>query len=40
VVCIGPVTAGRAEERGIRVDAVAAEASTASMVEAIAERFA
>ena len=39
VVCIGSITAGRAEERGIRVDAVAAKRSMASLVEAIMERF-
>ena len=39
VACIGSITAARAEERGVRVDAVAAERSMASLVEAIVEQF-
>lgn len=35
VACIGPVTAARAEARGLRVDAVAAEHTVAGLVEAI-----
>jgi uroporphyrinogen III methyltransferase/synthase len=35
VVCIGPITAGTARERGLRVDAEAAEYTIPGLVEAV-----
>ena len=37
VACIGPATAKTAEEHGLRVDVLAAEASNAALVDALAE---
>jgi len=37
VACIGPATAKTAEEHGLRVDVLAAEASAAALVDALAE---
>jgi uroporphyrinogen III methyltransferase/synthase len=37
VACIGPATAKTAEEHGLRVDVLAAEASSAALVDALAE---
>jgi uroporphyrinogen III methyltransferase/synthase len=37
VACIGPATAKTAEEHGLRVDVLAPEASSAALVEALAE---
>ncbi len=37
VVCIGPVTAATARERGVRVDAVAREHTMSGLVDALAE---
>jgi uroporphyrinogen III methyltransferase/synthase len=37
VICIGPVTAATAREAGLRVDAVAAEAAAAAVVDAVVE---
>lgn len=39
VVCIGPVTAGTADELGVRVDAVATEHTTEGLVAALAALF-
>jgi uroporphyrinogen III methyltransferase/synthase len=39
VACIGPVTAGTARERGIRVDAVATEYTIPGLVEAVVDLF-
>lgn len=40
VVCIGPITAETARERGVRVDAEAAEYTIPGLVEAVADLFA
>jgi len=40
VVCIGPITADTARERGIRVDAEAREYTIAGLVEAVTDLFA
>ena len=39
VVCIGPVTAGAAEERGVHVDSVAAAPTPAGVVDALVDAF-
>ena len=39
IACIGPVTAGRAAELGLKVDIVASEFTIAGLVEAVESRF-